>query len=211
MWKSIITKKRLLNEAPNNENDFQLSQEDLGQNDGAEDSNDFQLNEVPGDDPANGQTAEDPNAMGEDPNAMGGGDPMMGGQDPSMMGDDPMPPEETETDRLKKLTLLEKYKQLLELIEQANFTLSCLDKIDSFDEKNENIIYIKKILEKTENKIKDVIAYRFLNEDYKELLRLFYYFKYTIIHITKLLDDTTSIEKYNNIKKSSRRKITRNK
>ena len=214
-WRTIVSGKRLLSEAPIEGEDFQLTDEDLGQ-----DSNDFQTTEIPGDNPANGQTANtDPNnSMGDTnggmDNGMGGGDSlgqpsdMGGGYTDPMMGEDPMPPSENETDRLKKLTLLEKYKDILELIDQARFSISCINKIDDFDQNNEDINYVKRMLDRLEEKIKDVIAYRFLNEDYKELLRLFYYFKYTLIHVTKCLEDT-SVPYRENKPKRGKRKINK--
>lgn len=191
-WNTIVNRRQLLSEAPPTAADeYQLTQEDLG-----EDNQDFETTEVPGADPASGQPADpsgqmDPGmdqqaAMG-DGGAMGG-DPMMNG-DP-MMGGDPMPPGENEIDRLKKLTLLEKYKQILEMIQQLKYSVECIEKIDEY-RNDEQLEYAVDMTEKLENKINDVITYRFLTEDYKELLRIFYYVKYSLIHITKLISDIT--------------------
>ena len=203
IWRTITTGKRLLSEAPIPNDDYQLTQDDLG-----EDNTDFQTTEIPGDDPMNSQSpsggASDPMAGGD----AGMGDPMqqsdpMGGassMDP-LAGEDPMPPSENEIDRLKKLTLLEKYKQILELISQLNFAIDCTDKLVEY-QNDTQLEYAKDMLDKLEQKIKDVITYRFLNEDYKELLRIFYYVKYSLIHLTKLVNDITN----NKQKKSGKNK-----
>ena len=219
-WRSITTGKRiLLSEEPRmNADDFQLTQEDLGET--GQDNQDFQTTEIPGDDPANGQSnpSQPPgmgDSMGGDPgmqDPIGSGDPMgggMGGSDP-MMGEDPMPAEENETDRLKKLTLLEKYKELIELISQTDFSIECLQKMEEY-RNSEELDYAKDMLDKLDRKIKDVIAYRFLNEDYKELLRIFYYMKYSLISITNLLANITKNDKDVQKQNKKRVKVNRNK
>ena len=204
MWKSIITHKRILSEAPFEGEDFQLTNDELGL-----DGDDFATTEVPGASPASGQpagqvqqnpeTEGDPEAMGDsaaegEPDAMGMGEQPLPGVDM-----EPQLPKETETDKIKKLVLLDQYKKLLELCEKGQFSLSYITKLNDFKD-DELLSYLKESLKNLNDKIVDVISYHFLTAEYVELLRKFYYLKYNLKAIMVTLAKIS--EKYNKQQKN---------
>lgn len=189
MWKTIVNSKRILSEAPEGSEDFQLSNDDLGY-----DAQDFNTTEIPGAKPESGQTAQ-PGQTGEEGQGdeMGGQptdagveeDPMGGGMPQGI--EEPSLPGETETDKIKKLVLFEQYKKLIEICEQSKFALSYLVKLNDFKD-DELLSYLKDSIDNLNDKITDVISYHFLTTDYVELLRKFYYLKYNLKSITKAME-----------------------
>lgn len=191
MWKTITSRGRLLSEAPVEGEDYQLTQEDLGS-----EKEDYKATEIPGADPAAGQPAQQGAGMGEDPaggemgDSMGMEDPNGAPQDAPPLPDpmaEPSLPGETESDKIKKLVLLEQYKKLIELCEQGYFTLSYLTRLNEFKD-DETLVFLKKSIDNLNKKIVDVVSYHFLNTEYVELLRKFYYLKYNLMAITSQLD-----------------------
>ena len=202
MWKSITKNKKLiLSEAPMHGEDFQLTGEDLGE----DEQEGFQSTDVQDPNNQNGQqnqnmqqqnqipNEQDPNApendmmMGDEEQGMGGdqmGDGMDGGFN------EPQVPEETEEDRLKKIILLKQYKALYERLSDVKFTLTYIKRMKEYAD-DENIEYIERQLEDIDEKINDTLAHHFLSSQYRDLLRLFYYLKYQVVALTDMLAKVT--------------------
>ncbi len=164
-------------------NQFQPDPEILG--DVPESGTDATQGEIPGDTQGSDASLAD----GEQPPA----DPSMEGE----MGEgeagpeemmEPDVPQETPADRIKKLTLLKQYKELIELLHQTEKTITIIER-SNLDVEKEHFSYIGKQLEDTERKITHTITYRFLSEDYRSLLRLYYYYRLTLTYILDYLDD----------------------
>ena len=194
MWKSITgNNKRILSEAPIQGEDFQLTNDDLGE---GEEQQGFQSNDIPDQTNPIGQGQESDPTMGE-PGMEGEENPAMG-EDPNMnpegdMGGgftEPEIPEETEEDRLKKLILLKQYKALYERLSDVKFTLTYIKRMQEYKD-DENIEYIEDQLEDIDEKINDTLAHHFLSSPYRDLLRLFYYLKYQTVSLTDMLAKVT--------------------
>lgn len=195
-WNFTSNKRRILSEAPmgapttDNQNadmdvnQFQPDPEILG--DAPESGTAQPQGEIPGDT----QGSTDAQATGEE---MPTDDPTM---DPAMDGEmagqeemvEPELPQETPADRIKKLTLLKQYKELIELLHQTEKTITIIER-SNLDVEKEHFSYIGKQIEDTERKISHTITYKFLSEDYRSLLRLYYYYRLTITYILDYLDD----------------------
>lgn len=102
---------------------------------------------------------------------------------------------DSETERLKKIVLLQQYKELINL--NNNLLVSIQHITDSYNKTEQNIEleYALDSLEKMKNKISFTVEQKFLTSNYIELLKLFYYFKYGLnnlsIFIENLLKEKT--------------------
>lgn len=190
MWKSVTRRKKsILSEAPFHGEDFQLTAEDLGE----ENQDEGQMNTGLQGDVADDQLDDQ---MGANPND--GTDPLLDdqGMDQGSMDQmnggftEPEIPEESEEDRLKKLILLKQYKALYERLSDVKFTLSYIKRMQEY-KGDENIEYVEDQLEDIDEKINDTLAHHFLSSPYRDLLRLFYYLKYQTVALTDMLAKVT--------------------
>lgn len=190
---SFIKNRIFLNEAPTDMEDFSLNQNDLGEQNQGPSNDDSSLNPIGNNTNNDNMGMDQQQDMGmQDGEMQGGGN--MGMDDPmTNQFADPEIPEESELDRLKKLTLFKQYKELIELVSETKFTLEFIKKLPDFKE-HEDIMYIEDRLDELDEKISITIETRYLQEKYTELLRMFYYFKYTIVVLTNMLAKLTGSE-----------------
>ena len=145
----------------------------------------------------------DPNSIDSQiDSASGGGDGLSGDglEDPlGMDTSDPLysdldsddgaieDPEEKESERLKKIVLLKQYKELITVITDFKMTVEHLRDVPSFDN-DENINYIIDQLQSMKDKIMFTVEQKFLDADYKDLLKIYYYFKFGLNSTSKFME-----------------------
>lgn len=192
-------RKSLLSEAPADDktDDYQLddtdtnSPDDEGDNPapdkGGDDSkgdtssdggDDYQMDDSdPNPDDSNGDTGDDSgDGSGDDGTDTGDDSADDGSADDS--GDEA--DEDTDNENnLKKLVLLAQFKELSTLSNNLLVSVENLDKNNDYHN-DENMEYLQNKLDDLKSKLSFTLTHKFLTSDYKELLKLFYYFKFNL-------------------------------
>lgn len=95
---------------------------------------------------------------------------------------------DSETERLKKIVLLQQYKELVNLANELLFSVERLLELYEYKE-NEELDYVVESLERTKAKISFTVEQKFLSSKYIDLLKLFYYFKYGLNSLSIFIEN----------------------
>jgi len=183
---------------PDDTTDEDTDNYQLDNADTEDDTSDNDMGDNTGDDTMGGgndmgdDTMGGGNDMGDD--TMGGGNDMGDGND---IGDDMDSDVETDVDdsKLKKYILLNQFKEISTLINNFSLSIENLTKKAEYIN-DENIDYLQSKIEDLKQKMSFVITKKFLKADYKELLKIFYYFKFNLNDLTNFAENL--IKQHNN-------------
>jgi hypothetical protein len=87
--------------------------------------------------------------------------------------------EADEGERLRKLVLLNQYKEMSTVINGLSVSLVNLERRAEFNN-DEDLEYLQAKLDDLKSKISFTVQTKFLKSDYQELLKLFYFFKFNL-------------------------------
>jgi hypothetical protein len=102
--------------------------------------------------------------------------------------------EEGDEDNLKKLILLNQFKEMNSLIYNLSLSITNLEKQPEFNN-DDDLEYLQDKLESLKSKVSFTVQKKFLSTSYKDLLKLFYYFKF---HLNDLANFTEKLIKEGN-------------
>lgn len=194
-------RQRILSEAPgDDENDPEATADDPGEAaDYQLDDGDTNTPEDEGDNPPEGEDG-DPNAEeGTDGDEttdytdLDGADGEQTGEEDDQGGEDgddlSMDDDSGDGDgeSLKKMILLSQFKELNSLLGSLSLSADNLDREDEF-EGDDNFDYLQDKIIELKRKMNFVLSEKFLKSNYAELLKLFYYFKYSLNDLAKMAE-----------------------
>jgi hypothetical protein len=94
---------------------------------------------------------------------------------------------EGEEDKLKKLVLLNQYKELTNLVNNLSLSINNLEtKVDFSND--DDLEYLQSKLEDLKSKMAFTVQTKFLTGEYQQLLKLFYYYKFHLNDLAKFAE-----------------------
>lgn len=92
-----------------------------------------------------------------------------------------------DADSLKKMILLSQFRELAKVLDSLALSADNLDREDEFDG-DDNFDYLQDKIAELKQKLNFVLAEKFLKSGYAELLKLFYYFKYSLNDLAEMAE-----------------------